>query len=368
MNLQSERRIVLTLDAGGTNLVFNAVKGGRELFQPIRIKAKGNGLEDVLKKIISGIENTWNKLTDNPSAISFCFPGPADYPNGIIGDLQNLPHFRGGVALKAMLENHFRIPVFINNDGDLFTLGEAIAGILPEINKRLEESGNPKRYRNIFGATFGTGFGGGMVRNGELHLGDNSAGGEINRVRNRLYPDASAEDSTSIRAIRRVFARETGQAEDMCMGPREIAQIAEGTREGDQSAALKAYEELAIVAGDTLANALTLFDGLVVLGGGLSKSYPLYLQRLVDEMNKPFQTLTGDSLNRMEVKALNLENPAELELFLKDQSRHIKVPFSEKTVLYNPSRYIGVGINRLGTSRAVSIGAYAYALSMINSY
>ena len=37
-----------------------------------------------------------------PVAISFAFPGPADYPAGIIGDLANLPAFRGGVALGPM--------------------------------------------------------------------------------------------------------------------------------------------------------------------------------------------------------------------------------------------------------------------------
>jgi glucokinase len=64
-------------------------------------------------------------------AISFAFPGPSDYPRGIIGDLGNLPCFRGGVALGPMLEDTFEIPVFINNDGDLFAYGEAIGGFLP---------------------------------------------------------------------------------------------------------------------------------------------------------------------------------------------------------------------------------------------
>jgi glucokinase len=49
---------------------------------------------------------------------------------GIIGDLENLPTFKGGVALGPMLEEIFNIPVFINNDGDLFAYGEAIAGLL----------------------------------------------------------------------------------------------------------------------------------------------------------------------------------------------------------------------------------------------
>ncbi len=49
--------------------------------------------------------------------------------------------------------------------------------------------------------------------------------------------------------------------------------------------------------------------------------------------------------------------------FLENQSIEIKVPFSKKVVNYNPTRYIGVGISRLGTSKAVSIGSYAYALA-----
>ena len=42
-----------------------------------------------------------------------------------------------------MLEEKFGIPVFINNDGDLFAYGEAIAGLLPFINSKLEEAGSP---------------------------------------------------------------------------------------------------------------------------------------------------------------------------------------------------------------------------------
>ena len=181
----------MTLDAGGTNFVFNAVQGEEEILEPIILPAKGNSLEVVLQSIIEGFNTVKSKLvhqatdqlnnpapfTRQPVAISFAFPGPADYENGIIGDLQNLPFFRGGVALGPMLREKFGIPVFINNDGDLFAYGEAIAGLLPGINKKLEELGNPKRYRNLFGVTFGTGFGGGIVTRNGIHIGDNSSGG-----------------------------------------------------------------------------------------------------------------------------------------------------------------------------------------------
>ena len=65
-------------------------------------------------------------------------------PNGIIGDLGNLPGFRGGVALGPMLEDKFGIPIFINNDGDLFVYGEAIAGFLPYVNGLLEAGRQPQ--------------------------------------------------------------------------------------------------------------------------------------------------------------------------------------------------------------------------------
>jgi len=363
MDLKTDSRIVMTLDAGGTNFVFNAIRGGAEMFDPYRIKAKGATLDEVLNKIITGFSSVKATLNEKPVAISFCFPGPADYPRGIIGDLENLPTFRGGVALKDMLEEKFGIPVYINNDGDLFAYGEAIGGILPEINRKLEAAGNPKRYHNLFGVTFGTGFGGGIVSNGQLFIGDNSAGGEVNRMRNKLYLTTSAEDSTAIRGVRRVYAREAGIPFEQAPNPKEIQDIVLGTFEGNRDAALKAWKEMAVVAGDTLANAITLIDGIIVIGGGLSGAYQVYLQQLVDEMNASFQSLDGHSFPRLEITALNLENPVEMAKFLENQSIEIKVPFSNKVVNYNSTRYIGVGVSRLGTSKAVSVGAYAYALA-----
>lgn len=87
--------------------------------------------------------------------------------NGIIGDLKNLPAFQGGVALGAFLRNKFGIPVFINNDGDLFAYGEALAGALPEVNRSYGMRGKIK-YKNLIGITLGTGFGGGVVREGSF--------------------------------------------------------------------------------------------------------------------------------------------------------------------------------------------------------
>ncbi|MEI6433661.1 MAG: ROK family protein [Bacteroidota bacterium] len=365
MTYSNDRRIVMTLDAGGTNFVFNAVQANQEILEAIVLPAKGENLETVLKTIIEGFSQVKGKLKNNPVAISFAFPGPADFERGIIGDLQNLPFFKGGVALGPMLEETFGAPVFINNDGDLFTYGEAIAGLLPEINQRLELEGNPKRYHNLFGVTFGTGFGGGIVTRNGLLIGDNCAGGEINRTRNRTFKSWDAEESVSIRGLKREYANNTGVNLASCPEPKDIFEIAMGKRVGDRNSAIKAFEAYARDAADAIANAITLIDGLVVIGGGLSGAYPVFLPKLVEEMNTPFDTMSGHPLDRMEVAAYNLEDPTGLANFLKSTTVDIPVPFSDKIVSFDANKKIGVGISRLGASKAVSIGAYAFALGKL---
>ncbi len=365
MNYSNDGRIVMTLDAGGTNFVFNAVQANQEILDSIVLPAKRENLEAVLRMILEGFTLVKSKLSAHPVAISFAFPGPADFERGIIGDLQNLPFFKGGVALGPMLEEIFAIPVFINNDGDLFTYGEAIAGLLPEINLHLARAGNPKQYHNLFGATFGTGFGGGIVTRNGLLIGDNCAGGEINRTRNRTFKSWDAEESVSIRGLKREYANNTGINMGSCPEPKEIFEIAMGHKGGDRDAATRAYEAYARDAADAIANAITLVDGLVVIGGGLSGAHPIFLQKLVDEMNAPFDTMSGRPLERMEVVAYNLENPKDLEKFLESSVVNLPVPFTDKHVQFDPNKKIGVGISRLGTSKAVSIGAYTYALSKL---
>src|SRR5690242_7235779 len=91
--------LVLTLDAGGTTFAFSAVQDGREAVAPIVLPALGDDLEACLGQLRKGFETVHEATGRSASAISFAFPGPADYPRGVIGDLKNLPGFRGGVAL-----------------------------------------------------------------------------------------------------------------------------------------------------------------------------------------------------------------------------------------------------------------------------
>ena len=356
--------LIFVLDAGGTGFKFSAVSDNKEIIEPFTIPTASPTHEELLRKLIDGFHRCEELCGSQAKAISFCFPGPADYPNGIIGDLPNLPTFRGGVALKKMLENEFHVPVYINNDGDLFVYGEALGGLLPKVNEMLEKQGNPKRYKNLFGVTLGTGFGGGIVINKILLNGDNSAGGEIWCSRNCLYPDTIAEDSVSIRAVRRVYASKAGIAFDEAPQPYDIFKIAQGEQAGNKEAALQAWDELTTVLADVLCNGLRFTDGLVVIGGGLSGAWPVFMPMLIRKMNEPYQ-VNGNVIPRMETDVYNLMDEEDLKRFTAKSGEMVKVPFSDQEVWYDPSKRVGVGVTALGTSSAVAVGAYAFAMEQL---
>lgn len=367
MNYNEDNRVVMTLDAGGTNFVFSAIKGNREVVEPITLPSNSKDLDLCLNTIIDGFTKIKEKLTDVPVAISFAFPGPADYPKGIIGDLGNLPAFKGGIALGPMLQKKFNLPVFINNDGDLFAYGEAIAGFLPYVNSLLEKAGSPKRYKNLFGVTLGTGFGAGIVRNNDLFIGDNSGAGEIWLLRNKLNPKTNAEEGACIRSVQRVFASLTGIKFEDAPEPKVIYEIAKGAKEGNKEAAIEAFRQMGESVGDSLSQAITLIDGLIVIGGGISGAADMFLPPLLTEMRSTYESPAGNLFPRLAVKPFNLEDDAELDQFLKGDKKEITIPFTDEKIAYDPMQRIGVGISKLGTSKAVAIGAYSYALAQIDS-
>lgn len=364
-NYRTDSRIVLTLDAGGTNMVFGAMRGGEFIVDPITLPSNSNDLDLCLQTMVTGFKSVINKLEGTPSAISFAFPGPADYPHGIIGGyLPNFPSFRDGVALGPFLEKTFGVPVFINNDGDLFAYGEALGGILPEINARLAAAGSTKRYRNMLGYTFGTGFGVGMIVNGELNRGDNSCV-ETFCMPHKNLPGIIVEEGVAVRAVKRVYGELSGDTTHK-YEPKDIFDIAEGKIPGDAEAAKKAFAEMGEVAGDAMATAVTLVDGLIVIGGGITAARKYIMPSLFESLRSKIKTLRGDEVNRVQMKVYDLDNEAEFAEFAAGGQRKLKVYGSEEEVDYDPMKRIGVAVSKLGASKAISVGAYTFALSELD--
>lgn len=364
-NFKTDSRIVLTLDAGGTNMVFGAMRGGEFIIEPITLPSNADVLSKCLDTMVEGFQTVIDKLDEKPVAISFAFPGPADYPNGIIGGyLPNFPSFRDGVALGPFLRNKFGIPVFINNDGDLFAYGEALGGALPEVNEKLEAAGSDKRYRNMLGYTFGTGFGVGMIVNGELNRGDNSCV-ETFCLPHKKLAGVIVEEGVAVRAVKRVYGEASGH-KDHNFEPKDIFDIAEGRKEGDAEAAKKAFAEMGEVAGDAMATAVTLTDGLIVIGGGITAARKYIMPSLFASLRSKMHTVSGEELNRVQMKVYNLDNEAEFAEFAKGDARKIKVYGSDEEVTYDPQKRIGVTISKMGASKAISVGAYTFALDQLD--
>lgn len=412
----NNKRTVVTLDAGGTNFVFGAVQGNKQIVSSITTPSNSHDLDLCLKTLSHGFANIIESLDTPPVAISFAFPGPADYPSGIIGGyLPNFPSFREGVALGPYLEEKFGIPVFINNDADLFAYGEAMAGALPRVNEMLEKEGSTKRYSNLLAYTWGTGFGFGFASSGKLHIGDNSCT-ETFCLPLINHPDIIAEEGVSARAIVREYLNSGGEdlsalrkyfrqagakafiqadgslltEENFELTPATIFNIAEGVGPGgeetgaaeiiggtggagtpgpntriarNRAAAIRSFHHFGEAAGDAIATAATLIDGLIVIGGGITAARKYIMPSLLSVMRRKMHTFGGEALGRLQFSVYDIDNPKEFSMFARGESKVLDVYGTTRKVTYDPQKRTGITISTLGASRAISLGAYSYALS-----
>ena len=67
---KTDKRIVLTLDAGGTNFVFSAIQGYKEIVDPIRLSAVADDIEGCLDTLKKGFRLVMKKISDTFDAIA----------------------------------------------------------------------------------------------------------------------------------------------------------------------------------------------------------------------------------------------------------------------------------------------------------
>lgn len=196
-------------------------------------------------------------------------------------------------------------------------------------------------------------------------LGDNAAGGDLWCLRNKNHPQFIVEESVSIRAIKRMYAERSGCKEDLT--PKDIYEIAEGNLQGEQEAARASFAELGEVAAEALSCALTLVDGLVVIGGGLAGASKYILPAMIKELNGTIRMMDGSIFNRLQMKVFNLEDETEFASFAGYQPKQIKVPDTTRFISYDLYKRTGIAVTHQGTSRSISLGAYTYALNQLDN-
>ena len=158
------------VDLGGTQLRVALVdREGRIHVHRSVSTASASGPAAVITQIESLVhEVTAGVDSAEMVGVGIGSPGPLDPFTGVVLDAANL---RGwvDVPLRDILRDRLALPVELNNDGNVATLGEW-------------RFGSGRHCRDFICITVGTGIGGGVISGGRLLLGRMGMAGEVGHM------------------------------------------------------------------------------------------------------------------------------------------------------------------------------------------
>jgi len=165
---------ILGLDIGGTKtaLVLGTLNAEVVVRDEISTPAKVD-FETAMQFICAAIDKFLQQLNTSgfqaPQAISISVGGPINIEEGI---LHSPPHLAawGRASLKHYLHERFRLPVFLEHDGNAGALAEYYFGA-------------GRGARNMIFLTMGTGLGAGLILNGSIYHGATDSAGEVGHIR-----------------------------------------------------------------------------------------------------------------------------------------------------------------------------------------
>ncbi|MBW7937443.1 MAG: ROK family protein [Candidatus Omnitrophica bacterium] len=232
------------------------------------------------------------------------FPGPLDPDKGIILQATNLPawsHF----PLADEISTHINAPVFIDNDVNLGTYGEAMLGA-------------GAGAKNVIGIFLGTGVGGGIIIDGKIYHGTAGTAGEVGHViiQHGGIPGpfglkGSVEGLTSrnaiIRSIRNDIKKgKKSSLEVLFKSGKKIgsSQLAAAYRDGD-SVVIKAFHHAAELVGVTMGSLINLLaPDVVILGGGVISAVPEAVVPIAKKVAMRIMLESNRKTSRIEIAAL----------------------------------------------------------------
>ncbi|SDS36759.1 ROK family protein [Gramella sp. MAR_2010_147] len=270
------KKKILGIDIGGTKIQLGIVQESKVIHEKTFPTLSGSSKEDIVLNIIKEIEALGKHDFEG---IGIGVPGLVDEKEGVVYDLLNISSWKE-VHLKKHLEKHFKIPVKITNDANVFALGEKTLG-------------EGKKYTNMVGITMGTGFGTGIIANNQLYSGSFSSAGELGSL---PYLDKTIEDYCSGKFFRREY---DVKGTDLYLK----------AEKGDEEA-LRILEEFGIHLGNAIKTILFILSPeAIFLGGSVSKSFKFFeaqLKRTISDF--PFKKV----LDQLVIKPSDMENTALL--------------------------------------------------------
>ena len=165
------------LDVGGTKCWAvvahdtDSVLGDPLEESRLAVQQGWDGLSETLRRSVVDALDAAARRSVQARAVGVGLPGLVD-SDGVLHFAPHLPGVEGFPA-RAQLESEFGLPVAVDNDAALAASAEYAA---------LAASGAGAPPRRLLMVTFGTGIGGGFVRDGEIERGAHGFAGEIGHM------------------------------------------------------------------------------------------------------------------------------------------------------------------------------------------
>jgi len=247
------------IDLGGTKIEGILLDNNLNEIERKRIPTQQeNGYKSIIDSIISLVEELKSKSNDDVT-IGISAPGTISQKSGLIKNSNTQCLI--GQPLREDLVKVLNQEISIDNDANCFAKAEAVMG-------------SAKNYDVVFGVILGTGVGGGIVINGQVHKGRTNIAGEWGhhtlRINgNKCYCGKSGCVETYISgpALEKRWIELTGKPESLSSIIKNL-----NSEKGKQW-----KNEFLENFGISLANVIDILDpDAIVLGGGVSNIPFLY--------------------------------------------------------------------------------------------
>lgn len=278
----SKQEYLIGVDLGGTKILAGVFTNSMKCLGKVKTSTKAlRGPDAVIDRIARCVEDAVDECDlkmEQVRGIGLGAPGAVDSEAGKVIFAPNLPDWHD-VPLKKQLEKELKVPVFLENDGNICTLGV----------HSVELDGKPKHLIGLF---IGTGIGAGLILDGRLYSGFNKTAAEVGHMvlevggpkcgcGNRGCFEALAGRQAIFRKIQNAVKDGQKTVLTESLGPDLVdmrsGDLRKALRRGDKLVE-RVVEEAAEYIGIGVANLVNLLSpAVVVLGGGV-------IDALEDEM------------------------------------------------------------------------------------
>jgi len=259
---QPNPETILGFDIGGTKIavVLGTLSGeilAAHEFATPAVEPFEASFELMKSTAESLLDSSSQKGIPYPSIVSAAIGGPLDIENGIIYSPPHLPTWTG-IHIKERLNKQFKLPVFVEHDGNACALAEFFFGA-------------GRGARNVIYLTLGTGLGAGIILNGKIYRGSTDLAGEVGHI--RMAEDGPVEHGkagswegfcSASGMVKLAHLRFPGRWEEN-VKPRQIMEQALA----GQSQACQLVEEMGIWLGRGLAMLIDILNPEIIIAGTL---------------------------------------------------------------------------------------------------